>query len=194
MTNYTQGNDQLYRYLFKDRAVRGEWVRLNQTFNDTLNTHHYPQAVRNLLGEMMVATALLTAILKFNGDITVQIQGDGPLKLALVNGNNQQQIRALARLQGDIDNSMSLHQMIGKGVLVITIARKEGERYQGMYRWTNRLSANVWKIISCAPNSYKPSSSFAPANMTADRSARACCCKSCRTVPVHRKISNIWQR
>ena len=132
MTNYTQGNDQLYRCLFKDRAVRGEWVRLNQTFNDTLNTHHYPQAVRNLLGEMMVATALLTAILKFNGDITVQIQGDGPLKLALVNGNNQQQIRALARLQGDIDNSMSLHQMIGKGVLVITIARKEGERYQGI--------------------------------------------------------------
>ena len=51
MTNYTQDNDQLYRYLFKDRAVRGEWVRLNQTFNDTLNTHHYPQAVRNLLGE-----------------------------------------------------------------------------------------------------------------------------------------------
>ena len=110
MTTYTKDNDQLYRYLFKDRAVRGEWVRLNQTFNDTLNTHHYPQAVRNLLGEMMVATSLLTATLKFNGDITVQIQGDGPLKLALVNGNDQQQIRALARLQGDIDNGMTLHQ------------------------------------------------------------------------------------
>ena len=53
MTTYTKDNDQLYRYLFKDRAVRGEWVRLNQTFNDTLNTHHYPQAVRNLLGEMI---------------------------------------------------------------------------------------------------------------------------------------------
>ena len=132
MTTYTKDNDQLYRYLFKDRAVRGEWVRLNQTFNDTLNTHHYPQAVRNLLGEMMVSTSLLTATLKFNGDITVQIQGDGPLKLALVNGNDQQQIRALARLQGEIDNSMSLHQMIGKGVLVITIAPKEGERYQGI--------------------------------------------------------------
>ena len=124
MTTYTKDNDQLYRYLFKDRAVRGEWVRLNQTFNDTLNTHHYPQAVRNLLGEMMVATSLLTATLKFNGDITVQIQGDGPLKLALVNGNDQQQIRALARLQGEIDNNMSLHQMIGKGVLVITIAEQ----------------------------------------------------------------------
>ena len=72
--NYTQDNDKLYRYLFQNRAVRGEWVRLNQTFTDTLNTHHYPKAVQNLLGEMMVATNLLTATLKFNGNITVQIQ------------------------------------------------------------------------------------------------------------------------
>lgn len=125
-------NDKLYRYLFKNRAVRGEWVRLNQTFKDTLNTHHYPKTVQNLLGEMMVATNLLTATLKFEGNITVQIQGDGPLKLALVNGSDQQQIRALARVDGEISEQMDLHQMIGKGVLVITIAPTEGERYQGV--------------------------------------------------------------
>lgn len=132
MTNFQQDNDKLYRFLFQHRAVRGEWVRLNQTFRDTLNTHHYPKAVQNLLGEMMVATNLLTATLKFNGNITVQIQGDGPLKLALVNGNDAQQIRALARVDGEISETMSLHQMIGKGVLVITIAPNEGERYQGV--------------------------------------------------------------
>ena len=129
---YKQDNDKLYRYLFQNRAVRGEWVRLNQTFIDTLNTHHYPKAVQNLLGEMMVATNLLTATLKFNGNITVQIQGDGPLKLALVNGTDNQEIRALARIDGDITEAMTLHQMIGKGVLVITIAPNEGERYQGV--------------------------------------------------------------
>ena len=112
--------------------MRGEWVRLNQTFTDTLNTHHYPTPVQNLLGEMMVATNLLTATLKFNGNITVQIQGDGPLKLALVNGTDNQEIRALARVDGDIQDEMTLQQMIGKGVLVITIAPKEGERYQGV--------------------------------------------------------------
>ncbi|WP_032093223.1 Hsp33 family molecular chaperone HslO [Necropsobacter rosorum] len=131
MTDQTD-NDKLYRYLFKQRAVRGEWVRLNRTFSDTLNTHHYPQAVQNLLGEMMAATSLLTATLKFKGDITVQIQGDGPLKLALVNGTDSQQIRALARLQGEIDDHMRLTQMVGKGVLVITIAPQQGERYQGI--------------------------------------------------------------
>ncbi|AFI46980.1 Hsp33 family molecular chaperone HslO [Pasteurella multocida subsp. multocida] len=131
MTDNTD-NDKLYRYLFQDRAVRGEWVRLNQTFTDTLNTHQYPKVIQNLLGEMMVATSLLTATLKFEGDITVQVQGDGPLKLALVNGNHQQQIRALARLQADVSDNMSLAQLVGKGVLVITIAPTEGERYQGV--------------------------------------------------------------
>ncbi|OOF65681.1 Hsp33 family molecular chaperone HslO [Rodentibacter sp. Ppn85] len=130
--NDLKDNDKLYRYLFQNRAVRGEWVRLNQSFVDTLNTHHYSQPVQNLLGEMMVATALLTATLKFEGNITVQIQGDGPLSLALVNGNDQQQIRALARVEGDISPEMMLHEMVGKGVLVITIAPKEGERYQGV--------------------------------------------------------------
>ncbi|HHE3650501.1 TPA: Hsp33 family molecular chaperone HslO [Pasteurella multocida] len=131
MTDNTD-NDKLYRYLFQDRAVRGEWVRLNQTFTDTLNTHQYPKVIQNLLGEMMVATSLLAATLKFEGDITVQVQGDGPLKLALVNGNHQQQIRALARLQADVSDDMSLAQLVGKGVLVITIAPTEGERYQGV--------------------------------------------------------------
>ncbi len=130
--NYTQDNDKLYRYLFQNRAVRGEWVRLNRTFTETLNTHHYPKAVQNLLGEMLVASSLLTATMKFEGSITVQIQGDGALKLAVVNGNEQQQFRALARVEGEIAEDATLHQMIGNGVLVISIIPNNGERYQGV--------------------------------------------------------------
>lgn len=129
---YKQDNDKLYRYLFQNRAVRGEWVRLNDTFTETLNTHHYPIAVQNLLGEMLVATSLLTATMKFEGTITVQIQGDGPLKLAVVNGNEQQQLRALARVEGEVAETATLHEMIGNGVLVISIIPTDGERYQGV--------------------------------------------------------------
>ncbi|OOR97190.1 Hsp33 family molecular chaperone [Haemophilus paracuniculus] len=132
MNHYSQDNDKLYRYLFQNRAVRGEWVRLNQTFTETLNTHHYPKAVQNLLGEMLVASSLLTATMKFNGTITVQIQGDGALKLAVVNGNDQQQFRALARIEGEIADDATLTEMIGNGVLVISIIPNEGERYQGV--------------------------------------------------------------
>lgn len=134
MTNqdYRQDNDKLYRYLFQNRAARGEWVRLNRSFNETLNTHQYPKAVYNLLGEMLVVTSLLTATLKFRGNITVQIQGDGPLRLALVNGSDEQKMRTLARIQGEISDEMTLAEMVGKGVLVISIIPTEGERYQGV--------------------------------------------------------------
>lgn len=132
--DYKKDNDKLYRYLFQNRAVRGQWLRLNKSFTETLNTHQYPTAVQNLLGEMLVATSLLTATLKFEGTITVQIQGgEGPLKLAVVNGNDKQQIRGLARIDGEITDDATLQQMVGKkGVLIISIMPENGERYQGV--------------------------------------------------------------
>ncbi|MBG0753107.1 MULTISPECIES: Hsp33 family molecular chaperone HslO [Pectobacterium] len=125
-------HDQLYRYLFENYAVRGELVTVNETYQRILTNHDYPSAVQTLLGEMLVATSLLTATLKFSGDITVQLQGDGPLKLAVINGNHQQQMRGVARLQGDIAPESSLKEMVGNGYLVITITPTEGERYQGV--------------------------------------------------------------
>ena len=75
--------DQLHRYLFINHAVRGELVSVNDTYQQVLANHDYPPAVKKLLGEMLVATSLLTATLKFDGDITVQLQGSGgPLSLA----------------------------------------------------------------------------------------------------------------
>ncbi|MFE8151805.1 Hsp33 family molecular chaperone HslO [Brenneria goodwinii] len=125
-------HDQLHRYLFENYAVRGELVTVSDTFQHILTNHDYPEPVQNLLGEMLVATSLLTATLKFSGDITVQLQGDGPLKLAVINGNHQQQMRGVARLQGEIAQDSSLKDMVGNGYLVITITPTEGERYQGV--------------------------------------------------------------
>ena len=130
MSNTTK--DQLHRYLFTHHAVRGELVSLSETFQQIVAGHDYPAEVRNLLGEMLVATSLLTATLKFDGDITVQVQGDGPLKLAVINGNNLQEMRGVARLQGDIAPESTLKQMLGNGYMVITISPSEGERYQGV--------------------------------------------------------------
>ena len=124
--------DQLHRYLFENAAVRGELVNVTQTWRDVLKTHDYPAPVQQLLGEMLVATSLLTATLKFDGDITVQLQGDGPLSLAVINGNNRQELRGVARVQGDIAPESSLKSMVGNGYLVITISPEKGERYQGV--------------------------------------------------------------
>lgn len=65
------------------------------------------------------------------GDITVQIQGDGPVRLAVISGNDRQQMRGIARMNGDVPAGAGFG-MIGKGFMVITITPRQGERYQGI--------------------------------------------------------------
>ncbi len=125
-------HDQLHRYLFENHAVRGELVTVSDTWQQMLQNHDYPLPVKNVLGELLVATSLLTATLKFDGDITVQLQGDGPLTLAVINGNNKQQMRGVARVQGEVADDADLKTLVGNGYLVITISPEDGERYQGV--------------------------------------------------------------
>ena len=124
--------DQLYRYLFEHHQVRGELVQLDQTFRHMVAAQEYPAPVRQLLGELLVATSLLTATLKFEGSITVQLQGNGPVSLAVINGDHQQQLRGVARWQGELPANPDLKALVGDGHLVITISPDEGERYQGI--------------------------------------------------------------
>ncbi|WKE65911.1 Hsp33 family molecular chaperone HslO [Gallaecimonas kandeliae] len=123
--------DKLHRFIFEDAQVRGELVQLDQSFQAIVENHDYPPQVQRLLGELMAATSLLTATLKFEGDITVQVQGDGPLNLMVINGNNNQVLRGVARYQGELPDG-GLHELVGKGYLVITITPNGGERYQGV--------------------------------------------------------------
>ncbi|AXY02188.1 MULTISPECIES: Hsp33 family molecular chaperone HslO [Vibrio] len=125
-------NNVLNRYLFEDLSVRGELVQLDEAYQRIISSKEYPAALQKLLGELLVSTTLLTATLKFEGSITIQLQGDGPVSLAVINGDHDQKIRGVARWEGDIADDASLHDMMGKGYLVITIEPKKGERYQGV--------------------------------------------------------------
>jgi molecular chaperone Hsp33 len=125
-------HDQLHRYLFENFAVRGELVTVSETWKQIMENHDYPTPVKTILGELLVATSLLTATLKFDGDITVQLQGDGPMSLAVINGNNYQQMRGVARFKGEIPADADLKTLVGNGYLVITITPAVGERYQGV--------------------------------------------------------------
>ncbi|MFD1008678.1 Hsp33 family molecular chaperone HslO [Oceanisphaera ostreae] len=124
--------DTLYRYLFDNYQVRGELVQLQQSYQQVLASQAYPAPVQRLLGELLTATSLLTATLKFEGHITVQLQGDGPVSLAVINGDHQQQLRGIARWEGEVPDSNNLIDVVGKGYLAITITPFEGERYQGI--------------------------------------------------------------
>ena len=132
MTDTVITNNVLNRYLFEDLSVRGEMVQLDEAYQQIIASKEYPVALQKLLGELLVSTTLLTATLKFEGSITIQLQGDGPVSLAVINGDHDQKIRGVARWEGDIADNATLHEMMGKGYLVITIEPKKGERYQGV--------------------------------------------------------------
>ena len=123
--------DVLNRYLFDNLHARGELVNLSKTFQEIVAAHDYPLGVKQLLGELVAATCLLTATLKFEGEIAVQLQGDGPVGYMAVNGNNLQEMRGIARMASDTD-ATELKDLIGKGNMVITIRPNNAEPYQGV--------------------------------------------------------------
>jgi molecular chaperone Hsp33 len=125
--------DQLHRYLFNKGNVRGEMVRLQTTYQSILDSYDYPPVIQQLLGELMVAASLLTATIKFEGDIAVQLQGSGPLSYAVINGTHNQQLRGVARWDESLTElPTTFSELLQKGVMVITITPNEGERYQGI--------------------------------------------------------------
>jgi molecular chaperone Hsp33 len=127
----TSKTDVLNRYTFADKHARGELVQLTNTYQEIIALHEYPLGVQTLLGELVAATCLLTATLKFEGEITVQLQGDGPVAYMSVNGDNEQNMRGIARLTQETD-ATDLQSLIGKGTMVITIRPSKGEAYQGV--------------------------------------------------------------
>ena len=118
--------DTLQKFIFDNAAVRGEFVELSTTWSDIQQRHDYPSAVKTVLGEMLAACALLSANLKFNGAIIMQIHGDGPVRLLVAECDSDLRLRATAKLGEGIivpdDASLTeLLNVIGKGRFVITL-------------------------------------------------------------------------
>lgn len=128
-----QKTDLLHRYVFNQAHVRGELVQLSESYQKILESGHYPPVIQTLLGELMAATCLLTATLKFEGEISLQLQSEGAVKYAVINGTHDQKLRGVARWDEQLDLlPTEFTDLFSKGVFVITITPKQGERYQGM--------------------------------------------------------------
>ena len=129
--------DNLQRFVFEDLGIRGQVLRLDQSFKTVLEKHSYPAQVRKLLGEILAASVMLSATIKLSGSVTLQIQGDGPVNLLLAQCDNKQQFRGLAKWQGKV-LAGPLKKSLGNGKLVITLAAKElGKNYlikQGQHK------------------------------------------------------------
>ncbi len=137
-------SDSLQRFIFENADIRGEIVKLDATWQAILTRHDYPPVVQTLLGEMMVAAALLSATLKFNGKLIIQIQGGHPIKLMVVECDSENHLRAVAQYDDDIKDTTKLSELVGNGKLVITLDPSTGgERYQSIVDVTGESLADA---------------------------------------------------
>lgn len=138
--------DCLRRFLFEELGVRGEWVRLNQSWrhakqHQVLVNH----AVESQLGQALAAVVLLSATIKFKGAMIMQIQGGGQLKVLVAQASSEGNIRGLVRSE-EIVSEDHLLAMLGEGGrLVLTVESENAEPYQGIVGVTERNLADVLK-------------------------------------------------
>ena len=126
--------------------VRGMLVRLTDAWQDILTrraantqTGPYPAPVRQLLGEMAAAGVLMQGNIKFNGALILQIFGDGPMKVGVVEVQPDFSLRATCTQVGEVAEGATLSQMVNlhnQGRCAITLDPKDrmpGQQpYQGV--------------------------------------------------------------
>lgn len=127
------GGDTLRRFLFENFPVRGHFVRLDASWRALLEHQSYPDAVRTALGETAAATLLLAATVKFDGRLTLQVQGSGPMNLLVVQAQPGYSLRGVARTKGDVPAGGGFSDLVGDGQIVVTVENDDRTaRYQGI--------------------------------------------------------------
>jgi molecular chaperone Hsp33 len=132
MTDLTADQDAVRRYLF-DLApdVRLMTVHLGKTKNDMLDHQTMPMAVKTLCEELVAAACLLSHMLKFDGEMILQIKGSGPITMMVAECSSEGRIRSTAQWS-DIGDASTFGDLVGAGYLAVTVDPRQGERYQGI--------------------------------------------------------------
>jgi molecular chaperone Hsp33 len=132
-------SDQLRRFHFEDAPLRGHWVRLEDAWREAREHQQLPPAVRELLGEALAATVLLAGSLKFNGTLTLQLQGgNGLVPMLVAQATSELTLRGVAHvdpqaLEAGTADDAHFTALVGDGQLVISVDQGEGAHpWQGI--------------------------------------------------------------
>jgi molecular chaperone Hsp33 len=124
--------DCLHRFLFEHYPIRGHIVHLDASWRALLEHRDYPPAIRDTLGEAVAASVLLAATLKFDGTLSLQLQGQGPMHLMLAQCSSELGVRAVARYR-EAHEARDLAALSGEGNLTVTLENDDlSQRYQGV--------------------------------------------------------------
>jgi molecular chaperone Hsp33 len=124
--------DTLRRFVFERYPFRGQLLHLGPAWAAMMEHHDYPAQVRDCLGEAVAAAALLSSTLKYDGLLSLQLRGAGPMHLMLVECTDGLAMRAVARFREPPD-TRDLRVLSGDGTLTVTIeSGGASNRYQGI--------------------------------------------------------------
>lgn len=125
--------DQLHVFLFEDVAVRGAIVQLDESWRFIRSLRAYPATLERLLGESIVAAALLSSTFKSeSSNLLLQIQSEGPLRLLVAECTSDLGLRCMARFDDDLSPA-PLDALARNGRCAITVGTHEqANRYQGV--------------------------------------------------------------
>ena len=133
--------DSSTRFVFVDGDVRGNIVRLGDSFKQMTAPHDYPREVQELLGEFLAAALLLSDTIKFEGRLTLQANGKGNVRLLMAEATHEGAVRGIAQLEEAVPASVfkdkNLRQLLSEnqlsvGTLTVTVEAKGRERYQSI--------------------------------------------------------------
>ncbi len=130
-------SDRVRRFVLEKHPIRGHAVRLGRAWLELREHQDYPPAVQTLLGEAVGAVVLLAATLKFNGTLTLQLQGQGLVKLLVAQCTHDFMVRALARhdelVSQEGGGTASFRSLAGEGQIIVTVeATDRASSYQGV--------------------------------------------------------------
>ncbi|HZQ01436.1 MAG TPA: Hsp33 family molecular chaperone HslO [Reyranella sp.] len=124
-------------------GVRGRLVRLGPALDAVIGRHGYPLAVARPLAEAMVLCGALASSLKYDGIFTLQITGDGAIRLLVTDLTTDGALRGYAQfdswklavaLGGGAEAPEGyVPRLFGHGRLAFTVDQgQHTERYQGV--------------------------------------------------------------
>lgn len=124
--------DTVQRFIFENASIRGEIAHLKDSYQTIMNQRPYPAMVKNLLGEALVSCSLLASSIKFEGELSLQFQGDKRLPLLLVQCDHLLNLRAFAAYQDDLEIKDYAEAFL-QGHMVLTINQyKQTQAYQSV--------------------------------------------------------------
>lgn len=136
--------DALTRFVFEYAPVKGGIVQLDQAWKTIQSHADYPEPLKKVLGELLAAAALLTSNIKFEGSLVLQLHGDGPVRLIVVEITSGHTLRATAKWTGEVPAG-TLAAMLGHGRFVMTLDQSKSgkQNYQGIVPLEGETTAEV---------------------------------------------------